>query len=609
MKETYIAVLALTGIILCVAGRFMFGWPVHMTNMFLYIVLASGLPLILDLLKRLFKAKFGSDLLAGISIIVSVVLQEYLAGALVVLMLSGGAALERFSLRRASSVLEALSKRMPNRAHRKQDGQLVDIPANDIRIGDECVIFPHEICPVDGIVIEGHGSMDESYLTGEPFIIPKTSGAQVISGAINGEESLVIRALRPASDSRYVKIMNVMQESQQSRPQLRRLGDSLGAWYTPLALVIALAAGIISGDSHRFLAVLVIATPCPLLLAIPITIIGAISLSARRGIIIKDPALLEQIDRCHTLILDKTGTLTYGQPQLTDIICFNQWSRVTVLQYTATLERYSKHPLATAVTESAQKAGLVLLQSTQISERPGEGLKGIVESQQIFVTGRQKWLKDHPDDAGCFPSVSTGLECVVVINGKPAALFRFHDKPRAEGRSFIEHLGPHHQFKQVMIVSGDREEEVKYLASQMGIKEIYAGQSPEAKVAIVREKTKTTKTVYIGDGINDAPALVTATVGIAFGQNSDIAAEAAGAVIMESSLRKVDELFHIARHMRRIALQSAIGGMLLSLMGMAAAATGHVSPVAGAITQEIIDLIAILNALRVTFIDRKLSDF
>jgi len=608
-KETVIAVLALAGIVFYVLVRFIFHWPISLADISLYIVLAAGLPLIADLLLRLFKAQFGSDLLAGISIITAVALQEYLVGALVVLMLSGGEALERFSLRRASSVLEALSKRMPNRAHRKQNNQLVDITAGDIRINDECVVFPHEICPVDGIVIEGHGSMDESYLTGEPFVVPKTTGTQVISGAINAEESLTIRAIRPASDSRYAKIMNVMHESQQSRPQLRRLGDYLGAWYTPLAILVALGAGMIGADSHRFLAVLVIATPCPLLIGIPVAIIGAISLSARRGIIIKDPAILEQLDECRTIIFDKTGTLTYGQPHLTQIICFNDYPKDKILQYAAGLERYSKHPLAGAVMESAQKAGLDLLEALQISERPGEGLKGMVDGKKVYITGRKAWLKDHPDDMGKLPLSSTGLECMIVIDGRMAALIRFHDKPRIEGRSFIDHLGPHHQFSRVMIVSGDREEEVKFLADQMGIKEIYAGQSPESKVTIVRDKTQRAKTIYIGDGINDAPALLTATVGIAFGQNSDIASEAAGAVIMESSLRKIDELFHIARHMRRIALQSAVGGMVLSLAGMMAAALGYLPPVAGAISQEIIDLIAIINALRVSFIGRTLSDF
>ena len=243
---------------------------------------------------------------------------EYLAGSIIVLMLSGGEALESYALRSASSVLAALAKRMPSIAHRKRGSGIVDVTLDEVAVGDTLVIYPHDICPVDGVVTEGHGVMDESYLTGEPFKIPKTSGSTVISGAINGESALTIRATKAAADSRYAKIMEVMRESEAKRPQLRRLGDRLGAIYTPVALTVALIAWVISGDPIRFLAVLVIATPCPLLLAIPIAIIGSISLCARRAIIVKSPVVLEQIAECRTAIFDKTGTLTYGEPKLTE---------------------------------------------------------------------------------------------------------------------------------------------------------------------------------------------------------------------------------------------------------------------------------------------------
>ena len=231
-------------------------------------------------------------------------------------MLSGGGALENYAVRSASSVLEALARRTPSIAHRRRQGSVVDVALAEVAVGDELVVLPHEICPVDGVVIEGHGVMDESYLTGEPFMMSKTPGATVLSGAINGERALTIEARRLAVDSRYAQIMQVMRTSEERRPRIRRLGDRLGAYYTPLAVAIALAAWAASGDADRFLAVLVVATPCPLLIAIPVAIIGSISLSARRGIIIKDPAVLEQVEQCKTVILDKTGTLTYGKPQL-----------------------------------------------------------------------------------------------------------------------------------------------------------------------------------------------------------------------------------------------------------------------------------------------------
>jgi cation transport ATPase len=258
-------------------------------------LVTGGLILVVDLAGKLLRGEFGSDLLTGLSIMTSVALGEYLAGSLVVLMLSGGRALEAFAIRGASSVLDALARRLPSRAHRKRDGEVIDVSLDEITIGDSLVVFPHETCPVDGTVTQGHGVMDESYLTGEPYRMSKTPGSAVLSGAINGDSALTIRADRLVVDSRYARIMQVMRDSEQRRPRLRRLGDQLGALYTPIALAVALLAWAASGQALRFLAVLVVATPCPLLLAIPVAIIGSMSLSARRGIIVKDPAVLETI--------------------------------------------------------------------------------------------------------------------------------------------------------------------------------------------------------------------------------------------------------------------------------------------------------------------------
>jgi cation transport ATPase len=314
-RATIIAALAVAGIV----GHLALRWGTDMStparDLPLYIVLAAGgAPLVVSLALKLARRQFGSDLLAGISIIAAVLLEEYLAGAFVVLMLSGGEALEVLALARASSVLQALARRMPLIAHRRADRQTNEVPLDQVRLGDELIVYPHEICPVDAIVIAGHGVMDESYLTGEPFMMPKAPGSEVFSGAINGEHALTLRASRLAVDSRYARIMSVMRDSEQQRPQLRRLGDQLGAWYTPIALALAISAWMWSGEPVRFLAVLVVATPCPLLIGIPMTIIGAISLAAKRSIIIRDPAVLERIDGCRTIVLDKTGTLTFGAP-------------------------------------------------------------------------------------------------------------------------------------------------------------------------------------------------------------------------------------------------------------------------------------------------------
>jgi heavy metal translocating P-type ATPase len=598
-KATAIAAFAIAAIVLHLALRFGVHAAPGVTRAPLLAALAlGGLPLVYDLLGKLLKREFGSDLLGGMSIITSVLLGEYLAGAIIVLMLSGGEALESYALASASSVLAALAKRVPSVAHRKRGTAITDVALPDVAVGDTLVVFPHDICPVDGVVIGGHGVMDESYLTGEPFEITKTSGSTVISGAINGETALTIRATQRAADSRFAKIMEVMRESEATRPNLRRLGDRLGAVYTPVALTVALLAWVVSGEPVRFLAVLVIATPCPLLIGIPVAIIGSISLCARRAIIVKSPVVLEQIATCRTAIFDKTGTLTYGAPKLTEQSVAPGLVQRDVLTLVASLERYSKHPLAGAILAAAEAEGIALHEASEISEAPGQGLRGTVSGRRVRITSRREVIARGTAGADRLPPVASGLECLVIVDEHYAATLRFRDAPRAESRSFVKHLGPRHDFAHVMIVSGDRESEVRYLADEVGITEVYAQQSPQEKLAIVREETSRARTLYVGDGINDAPAMMAATVGIAIGQNSDVTAEAAGVVVMDSSLVKVDEFIHISRRMRRIALESAVGGMALSVIGMIVAAAGHLSPVSGAIAQEAVDVLAVLNALR-----------
>ncbi|XAM00800.1 heavy metal translocating P-type ATPase [Phycisphaeraceae bacterium D3-23] len=607
-KHIAIALLAVLAILVYLvlwladaSGR---NWP-------LFVALGlGGTPLLWDLSLNLVKREFGADLLAGISIVTSVLLDEYLAGTLVVLMLSGGEALEVYAVQNASSVLKALAGRMPSTAHRQHpDQSLEEVPIDTLNIGDTLVVLPHETCPVDGTVLEGHGTMDESYLTGEPYAMSKTPGVSVLSGAINGQTALTIRADRKAIDSRYARIMEVMRASQQQRPKLRRMGDSLGAWYTPFALLIALLAWGISGDAVRFLAVLVVATPCPLLIAIPVSIISSVSLAAKQAIIIRDPVVLEKIDTCTTMIFDKTGTLTYGKPALTDQHIHPGTDADEILALVASLERYSKHPLAQAVVAAGEAHKLPVHQATEMTEPPGQGLTGRVQGRLVEVTSRKHIAQDHAEMLPLIPEVQGGLECVVLIDEKFAAVYRFRDAPRKEGKSFIDHLGPRHKVNKVMLVSGDRASEVQYLADAVGITEVFGGQSPEQKVAIVRAETAKNPTAFVGDGINDAPALLAATVGIAMGTQSDVTTEAAGAVIMDSSLRKIDQLMHIGRRMRRIALQSVLIGMSLSIVGMGFAAAGYLPPVTGAILQEGIDIFAVLNALRTAMPRQALTDY
>ena len=438
-----IAVFALV----CIAGHFALRWtvtsPVFAGQLpsawpLILGLILGGLPLVWDLLKQASAGEFGSDLLAGLAMVTALLQGEYLAGVFVVLMLSGGQALEAYAVRSASSVLDALAKRLPQTAHRRlADEKITDIALGEVAIGDTLVIFPHEICPVDGTILEGHGSMDESYLTGEPYLMPKAPGSSVFSGAINGNAVLVIHADRLAVDSRYAKIMNVMREAEQRKPRMRRLADRLGAFYTPLAVAIAMLAWMLSGESQRFLAVLVVATPCPLLIGIPVAILGGISLSARRGIIIRDPGVLERIDQCRVAIFDKTGTLTYGRPALTECLTRPGVTEQEVLRLTAALERYSRHPLAESIVRGAQKRGLVIPEATQVHEPPGQGLTGMVEGRSLEVTSRKKVIGTGVAKPEDLPAQAAGLECVVVIDGEFAAVLRFRDEPRKDGKSFV----------------------------------------------------------------------------------------------------------------------------------------------------------------------------
>ena len=605
-QTTLIAILAFVCIVLHLvlraSGVTSHPWP-------LWIALgAGGLPLVAGLLSKVLKLQFGADLLGGISIIVSILLGEYLAGAIIVLMLSGGEALETYAMSNATSVLSALAKRLPTLAHRRNATQIQTVELDQLAVGDVVVIYPHEVAPVDGRVIEGHSVMDESYLTGEPFLITKTTGSAVISGAVNGDGVLVIETTHKAADSRYARIMVVMQESEQTRPTMRRLGDQIGAWFTPVALLVAMAAWYFSGDSTRFLSVLVVATPCPLLLAIPIAILGSISLCASRAIIVKSPVALEQVSSVRTAIFDKTGTLTYGEPTLVKQIVAPMFEPDRVLALVASLEHYSKHPLAHAIVSAANAQGLATQPASSVSEVPGKGLSGSVQGHEILVTSRKKIREQRIAGLEHMPESAEGLECVIAIDQNYAAIYQMRDAPRSDSKAFIDHLGGSHRISKTMIVSGDRESEVKYLADQVGVTQVLAQQSPEQKLQIVRAETALAKTLYVGDGINDAPAMMAASVGVAIGNNSDVTAQAADVVVLDNKLTKVDEFMHIGRRMKSIAMQSALGGMALSVVAMFLSAFGYLTPVSGAIVQEGIDVLAVLNAMRAAWPPKNLSD-
>ena len=569
--------------------------------------LLVGIPLAVVIVRDALRRTMGADLLGLIAILAGAALQEWFVVGVIALMVSGGAALESAATLRASQILDALAKRSPTIAHRlRADGSFEDVPVGNVLVDDVVVVLPHEICPVDGVVVQGTGAMDESFLTGEPYVVPKAPGSKVMSGAINSTMAVQVRATALSADSRYAQIVGVLTKAEHERPPIRRLADRLGAVYTVIALGVALLGWAISGEPERFLAVIVIATPCPLLIGVPVAVIGAISLAARHNIIVKDPSMLERIGTAQTMIFDKTGTLTYGRPVLVSVHTAPGVDEAQVLAWVASAEQFSRHPLASAIVEAVHEP---LPTPERVEELPGHGLIAYVDGHTIEVTGRKALLTRSPQDRDLLPAEAAGLECVIVVDGAYAATLQFRDEPREGAHLFVTHLPSGHGVVRTILLSGDRQSEVDYLAARVGLDEAYASVSPEEKLRMVREETLRGPTVFLGDGINDAPAMTAATVGIAFGQNNDVTAEAADAVVLDSSLERLDELLHIGARMRRIALQTAIGGIALSVIGMGLAVFGLLPPVAGAIAQEVIDVLAILNASRVGLTRKPMTDF
>lgn len=557
---------------------------------YLAITLAAAVPVLHRIGRELLAGNWATDLIAGVSIVTGIATGQYLVALIIIVMITGGGLLESYAVRRASSALSALAERMPSVAHRVMGEGHEDVTLEELQPGDRVLIFPHEVAPADGVVVKGQGRMDESFLTGEPWEVKKAPGVTVISGAMNGASLLEVEVLRRPADSRYAQIMAVMEESELKRPRIRRLADQLGAWYSPVALVIAAAAGWWAHDWQRFLAVIVVATPCPLLISIPVALIGSISRAARAGIVVRDPAILEEMPRVSTFIFDKTGTLTRGKPMLAAIHA--RGDETEALAAIASLERYSKHPLAAPLLDAAEKRGLELWDAEEVSEEPGLGLSARRLGVRYQVVGR----KQYP---GELPELPAGhLECLLLRDGQLLASFQFFDAPRPDTRLFLDHLGPKHGGTRTVLLTGDQEGAARVLAAQVGIREVLAAQSPEQKLEFVRRATAAGPTLYVGDGINDGPALTAATVGVAFGMTTNVAAATASAIILEPSLGKIDELLHLGLRLRRVALQSTVGGLGLSAVGMVLAAMGYLPPIYGALLQEAIDIASVLNALR-----------
>jgi heavy metal translocating P-type ATPase len=566
-------------------------------------VLIALVPLGLSVFRDLVRRETGVDLIALLAMAGSLVLGQYLAGAVIGLMLSGGQALERYASSRARRELTALVARAPRAVHRYEDSELTSPDIEDVAPGDRLLVKSGEIVPVDGVVLSPLGVLDESALTGEAMPVERPRGDRVRSGVINVGAAFDMRAVASADDSTYSGIVRLVREAQRSKAPFVRLADRFALWFLALTLATAAVAWAVSGSPVRALAVLVVATPCPLILAAPVAIVAGISRAAHRGVIVKGGGALETMARAQTIVFDKTGTLTRGSPQVASIETFGSVEATELLRLAASLDQVSPHVYAEGILAAARQRGLELAFPEAVHERHGSGIEGIVGSRHVAL-GQARWLLDGKP----MPDSATGLKrrigsegtaaAFVAVDGVLAGALVLVDPMRVEAPEAIRGLRKA-GMRRIVLLSGDRQEVSARIGASLGIDRVLAEHSAEQKVEAVREESRAAVTIMVGDGINDAPALAAADVGVAMGaRGATAASEAADAVVVVDQLDRVAEVINIARGARGIALQSVVAGMALSTVGMALATLGALPPLAGAIFQEAIDVAVVLNALR-----------
>ncbi len=566
-------------------------------------LVVTGLPVAVRTLGGLLRGRAAADVVAMLAILASILLDEPLAGLVVVLMQTGGEALERFAEGRASAAVRALEEAAPHEAHRlSADGAVEDIAAEAVAIDDLLLVRPGEMVPCDGVVTEGSSHVDVSRLTGEPVPVHAASGTRLPSGAVNGESPLTLRTEALASQSLYARIVELVRSAQASKAPLQRLADRYAVWFTPLTLVVCLVAFLVSHDARRVLAVLVVATPCPLILATPVAIIGGLNRAARRQIVIRNGSALEQLGGVSVVMFDKTGTLTIGRPTLGRVVTVAGFTEDAVLTRAGAVEVGSGHLLARSVVEGARARGVQLPTATEIREAPGEGVEGVVDGQRVMVGAREYVRRHAPGAVQALDAADGGraaLRAYVAVDGAPAGFLEFDDAVRPETAPLLRQLQAL-GIGRMALLSGDRRENVEAIGAALGFTETHADLLPHEKVGLIRRAMdEGAGVLMVGDGINDAPALSTATVGIALASHGGgITAEAADIVILADDIGRVAEAVETSRWTMRIARQSIWAGLGMSGAAMLVAAAGYIPPVAGAVLQEVIDVAVILNALR-----------
>lgn len=573
------------------------------------VVIGGGLPLLWATLRNMARGRFNVDTIAAAAIIASALLGQFLAGALVVLMQSGGEALEDYGLRRANRSLDNLMRRAPSVAHRKQGETFEDVPAAEVAIGDILLVRPGDILAVDGVVTEGSGQVDESALTGEPVPLTKRIGDAVFSGTINLTGSFEVRATGAAAQSKYERIVRMVQEAHGERAPINRLANRFAPIMTLFTLSAALLVLLLTHSPERALAVLVVATPCPLIIATPLAVLSAINRAAAQNILVKSGAAIEQAGQVQSVVFDKTGTLTSGTPSLSELRCIPgagmpSREKPSLLEAVASVEMLSPHVLAEAVVRAARGAGHTLRPALEVEENPGSGISGLVEGRRIAIGSGSYMRESGISLSEAFETERKALKEVgrsvayVGVDGQPAGLLIFEDRIRPEAETTIQRLR-RMGIERIAMLTGDGWEAARAVGSRVGITDVRAHLQPEQKLAAIRVLAESGPVMMVGDGINDAPALATAAVGVAMGgYGAGIATDAADVVITVENVERVADVIAIGRQMTRVARQGIYFGLGASLLLMALASLGFIPPFLGALLQEVIDLVAILNALR-----------
>jgi heavy metal translocating P-type ATPase len=550
----------------------------------------------IGMVRDILRGHWGLDILAVTAIVATVVVGEYVAAVVVVLMLTGGEALEDYANRRAKRELDALLTRAPQHAHRVEGDEIVDVRADEVRPGDVLLVRPSEIVPVDGTLRSGAADVDESSITGESVPIEKHAGDELLSGSVNGQSAVEVVAIATAADSQYQQIVALVAEAAASKAPVVRLADRYAVPFTVFSLALAGVAWWLSGDPVRFAEVLVLATPCPLLIAAPVAFIGGMSRAARNGVIVKGGGVLEQLAAAKTAVFDKTGTLTYGMPTLVGIRPENGFGEDELLGVVASAEQYSSHVLATSLISAARERRLPLAEAEWAREQATNGVQALIDGREVVV-GKFAFVGEHAPDVARTAIAPGELAVYVAVDGRFAGAILASDRLRENSKATLERLGELGVHR-TMMLTGDAQATADHIAAELGITTVRAECLPGDKVhevAAVAERP----VVMVGDGVNDAPVLAAADVGIAMGaKGATAASESADAVILVDDISRTAKAVEIGRDTVRIALQSIWLGILVSVGLMLVAAFGVIPATAGAVLQEVVDLATILAALR-----------